>query len=171
MSRLFRVSTCWKNSSIRALVQREWSAQGFDGWLMSAVWSSRDSALGLSILWKEASHTLFLFTGSQVRSILISFYFCLTSGPSALPFLLLQAGLHVFDLEEVGGHVRGQDHLNHQRAQFPARHTCSLMVDFGLCTRCIRGADRQGGWVCVWGGLSGFLPFSDLADGICLFPW
>lgn len=31
---------------------------------MSAVWSSRDSALGLSILWKEASYTLF-FTGSE----------------------------------------------------------------------------------------------------------
>lgn len=76
----FRVSTCWKNSSIRALVQRECSAQGFDGWLMSAVWSSRDSALGLSILWKEASYTLF-FTGCEtgrhfpsVWSILISFY-------------------------------------------------------------------------------------------------
>lgn len=41
----------------------------------------------------------------------------------ALPFLLLQAGLHLFDLEEVGGHVRGQDHLNHQRAQLPARRS------------------------------------------------
>lgn len=59
MWHLFRVPTCWKNSSIRALVQRECSAQGFDGWLMSAVWSSSDSALGLSILWREASYTLF----------------------------------------------------------------------------------------------------------------
>lgn len=50
----FLVPTCRKNSSISALVQRECSAQGFDGWLMSAVWSNRESALGLSILLEKA---------------------------------------------------------------------------------------------------------------------
>lgn len=61
--------TCWKNSSIRALVQRECSAQGLDGWLMSAVWSNRDRALGLSILCEKAQCTFWflLFRTSQTR--------------------------------------------------------------------------------------------------------
>lgn len=65
------------------------------------------------------------FFSPSVWTISISAYLLAFGGsaaagsPSALPFLLLQAGLHVFDLEKVGGHVRGQDHLNHQRAQLP----------------------------------------------------
>lgn len=63
-----RVPTCRKNSSIRALVQRECSAQGLDGWLMSAVWSNRDSALGLSILLAEAWWTFFFLLCLAVQT-------------------------------------------------------------------------------------------------------
>lgn len=67
-----RFPTCWKNSSISALVQRECSGQGFDGWLMSAVWSNRDSALGLSIL-------------LEITWDLLVFCFCLMTQIWAMP--------------------------------------------------------------------------------------
>lgn len=67
--RSIRVPTCLKNSSIRALVQRECSAQGLDGWLMSAVWSNRDSALGLSILLEEAWCTCFVVVVVHLRHV------------------------------------------------------------------------------------------------------
>jgi len=42
--------TCRKNSCISSSVQRWWRSHGFDGWLMSAQWTIRDSAFVLSML-------------------------------------------------------------------------------------------------------------------------
>lgn len=50
--------TCLKNSSRREVVQRWWRSQLLAGWLMSAVCSSRDRALGLSMLQKRASEKI-----------------------------------------------------------------------------------------------------------------
>lgn len=44
--------TCLKNSSNREVVQWWWRSQFLAGWLMSAVCSSSDKALGLSMLGK-----------------------------------------------------------------------------------------------------------------------
>lgn len=58
--------TCLKNSSRREVVQRWWRSQLLAGWLMSAVCSSRDRALGLSML-QETN----VFSCSQMYNYLI----------------------------------------------------------------------------------------------------
>lgn len=59
--------TCLKNSSRREVVQRWWRSQLLAGWLMSAVCSSRDRALGLSMLQETHVHSC-----SQMSSYLIA---------------------------------------------------------------------------------------------------
>lgn len=71
--------TCLKNSSRREVVQRWWRSQLLAGWLMSAVCSSRDRALGLSML-QETN----IFSCSQMYNYLIIIFYLFIFPPPHL---------------------------------------------------------------------------------------